>query len=96
MSAAAHSTKVKVKVVPGAATTEVVGWLGDTLKVRVTAPPEKGKANAAVETAVAKALEISISSVRIVVGKKSSRKTIEILGLSNEAVKQKISISGES
>lgn len=90
MSAAAHSTKVKVKVVPGAATTEVVGWLGDTLKVRVTAPPEKGKANAAVETAVAKALEISISSVRIVAGKRSAQKTIQVDGVTKAAIRQKL------
>jgi hypothetical protein len=90
MSAADHSTKVKVKVVPGAATTEVVGWLGDTLKVRVTAPPEKGKANALVEATIANALEVSTSSVRIVAGKRSAQKTIQVDGVTKAAIRQKL------
>ncbi len=45
---------LKVKVVPGASRTQLSGWLGDMLKVRVSAPPEKGKANAAVEALLAR------------------------------------------
>jgi len=41
--------EIRLKVVPGARRSEVVGALGDRLKVRVTAPPEGGKANRAVE-----------------------------------------------
>ena len=33
----------------------MAGWLGDTLKVHVTAPAERGKANAAIETILAEA-----------------------------------------
>ena len=40
--------ELEVKVVPGASRSEVTGWLGDSLKIRVAAPPERGKANAAV------------------------------------------------
>jgi hypothetical protein len=89
MSAATNSTKVKVKVVPGASTTEIVGWLGDALKIRVTAPPEKGKANALVETTIANALKIHTSSVRIVAGKRSAQKTIQVDGLTKAAIRQK-------
>ena len=39
---------IRVKVMPRAAKSEVVGTMTDgTLKVRIAAPPEKGKANAA-------------------------------------------------
>ena len=31
---------LKLKVMPGASRTEVAGWLGDVLKVRVSAQPE--------------------------------------------------------
>lgn len=80
------STTLKLKVVPCASRTEIVGWLGDKLKVRVSAPPEKGKANAAVEAVVAQALNLPTSSVRIIAGISSSQKIIEILGLPRDAV----------
>ncbi|MGI9178416.1 MAG: DUF167 domain-containing protein, partial [Pirellulales bacterium] len=42
------SARLRVKIVPGSSRNEIVGWLGDALKIKVTAPPEKGKANDAV------------------------------------------------
>ncbi len=37
---------IRVKVIPRSAKTEIAGTMADgTLKVRVAAPPEKGKAN---------------------------------------------------
>ncbi len=54
-------TRFKLKVVPGASRSEVTGWLGDRLKVRVCAPSENGKANVAVETLVAQALNLPSS-----------------------------------
>jgi uncharacterized protein len=36
----------RVKVIPRSAKTEIVGTMSDgTLKIRIAAPPEKGKAN---------------------------------------------------
>lgn len=37
--------RLSLKLVPGSSRDEVVGWLGDSLKVKVKAPPEKGRAN---------------------------------------------------
>ena len=66
-------------------------WLGDTLKVRVTAPAERGKANAAIETILAEALGISRASARVVAGKTSPRKIVEITGLSETEVYRRLS-----
>jgi uncharacterized protein YggU (UPF0235/DUF167 family) len=70
-----------VKVVPGASSNSIAGWLGESLRVRVTAAPERGKANAAVESIVADALGLPKSAVRVVSGKTSARKVLAIEGL---------------
>jgi len=70
-----------LKVVPGASRSAIAGWLGDRLKVRVSAPPEQGKANQAVCHTLAKALGVSPRAVEIVAGHTSAEKTVEILGV---------------
>lgn len=74
-------TSLKVKVVPGASRSEIAGWLDDRLKVRVSAAPEKGKANRAVVDLLSKALGISSHKIHISAGSQSPRKTVEIDGL---------------
>ena len=39
--------EIRIKVVPGASRSQIVGPLSDRLKVRIAAPPEGGKANRA-------------------------------------------------
>jgi uncharacterized protein len=60
------------------------------LKVRVCAPPEKGKANAAVEAMVARILNLPAGSVEIVSGTSSQHKVIEIRGLSKDEILKKL------
>ena len=78
--------KLAIKVVPGSSRSCLAGWLGETLKVRVSAPAERGKANAAVEALISEALGISGKCVRVVKGKSSPRKIVEIAGLSESEV----------
>jgi len=75
--------RLQVKVVPGASRDGIAGWLGDSLKVRVKAPAERGKANAAVVRLLAETLEIPADRLRIVAGGSSPRKVVEIDGLSD-------------
>jgi uncharacterized protein (TIGR00251 family) len=70
--------RLELKVVPKSSRAQIDGWLGERLKVRVSAPPERGKANAAVEALIAKTLGIPRSAVRVVAGAASPLKTIEI------------------
>ena len=78
--------RLALKVTPGAPGDAVFGWLGDTLKLRVSAAPERGKANAAVERFLAQTLGIPVTDVRIVAGASSPRKIVEIEGLSEAEV----------
>jgi uncharacterized protein (TIGR00251 family) len=83
--------KLQIKAIPGSSRNCVAGWLGDTLKVRVTAPAERGKANAAIETVLAEALGIPRASARVVAGKTSPRKVVEITGLSETEIYRRLS-----
>jgi uncharacterized protein (TIGR00251 family) len=78
--------KLPIKVVPGSSRDSITGWLGDILKVTVRAPAERGKANAAVEEIIARALAVPKARVRIVSGNTSARKVIEISGLSKPEI----------
>ncbi len=71
-------------MIPGASRTEIAGWLGDSLKIKVAAPPEKGRANQAVIRLLAGKLGVPSQSITVVQGETSQRKTLEIDGLSLE------------
>jgi len=72
--------RLQLKVIPKASRSKVVGWVGNRLKVQVTAAPERGKANDAVVEVLAAALGVSRSKVRIVSGETSPLKTVEVDG----------------
>ena len=84
------SIKLKLKVVPGASKSEIVGWLGDALKVRVAAPPEKGKANAAVAKLLCRKLSLPPGSARIVAGTSSPQKVVELDGLTEAELRDRL------
>lgn len=77
-----------MKVVPGSSRDRIVGWLGDALKIKVTAPPEKGKANERVVELLAGALGIDAADVAIVAGHASPSKVVAIAGLDDDAVRE--------
>ena len=72
----AAGSAFRVKVIPKSSRTEIVGELGDgTLKVRVAAVPEKGKANAELCAFLAK--EIG-AEVEVVSGQTSAMKLVRL------------------
>ena len=74
-----------MRLTPKGGRDAIEGWWTDSagqraLKARVAAPPEDGRANAALIGVLARALDVKPSSVRIVSGAASRLKTIEIDG----------------
>lgn len=69
---------IRVKVKPNAKKDEVKQLESDYFEVRVTAPPEKGKANSRVIELLSKHLKIPKSKIKLKKGEKSREKVFEI------------------
>lgn len=76
--------RLTVRVTPKSSRDEIVGWVGDELRIKVSAAPEDGKANAAVERLVAAVCGLARSRVSVVRGHKARVKQLEIEGVTAE------------
>ena len=85
--ATARGAEFTVNVVPGASRTRVVGVLGRALKVAVAAPPEAGKANAAVAALLASVLGVKKGDVTILSGQTQPLKRVAVVGITPENVR---------
>ena len=85
--------RIALKVQPGARRTEIVGFEDDVLSVRVTAPPERGKANRAVIELLARTLGVPKRNVTISLGAASRRKVALIEGLEEAGVRQALDVA---
>ncbi len=78
------NARIRVRVTPRAARDEIAGWKSDILRVRVTAPPVAGRANAAVEGLLADALGVPKTAVSVVSGARGRDKVVAIAGTSTD------------
>ncbi len=69
---------LSVYVQPGASRTAIVGMHGDALKVRVTAPPQDGRANRAVAALMASRLDVRPKHVAVQQGGTGRRKLLRV------------------
>ncbi|MBZ5631913.1 MAG: DUF167 domain-containing protein [Acidobacteriia bacterium] len=70
---------LRIKVIPRSKKNEVSGEMADgTVKVHVTAPPEKGRANEQVCVVLAAHYKVPVRSVEIVSGHSNPRKLVRI------------------
>ena len=83
----AGRARFAVHVQPRASRSEIAGIHGIALKVRVTAPPADGAANAALIAVLSEAFAAPRTSVRIVAGESSRSKIVEVDGISERAVR---------
>jgi uncharacterized protein len=86
----ANSVIFSVKVVPRSSKTAIAGILGGMLKVKLAAAPEKGKANESLVEFLADTLGVKKNAVSITSGHTSPVKTIQIAGVSTEAILKKL------
>jgi|SRR6516165_8198286 len=74
-------TRIRFRVAPGAARSDVVGRHGAGWKVRVAAAPERGKANDALIVLLADVLPVGRSDVAVVSGLSSRDKIVAVSGI---------------
>lgn len=83
-------TVLRVKIVPGASRSEIVGGMGDRVKIAIAVPAEKGGANRALELLLAEALNLTRRSITIASGATSPEKEVLISGMSPEELRAKL------
>jgi uncharacterized protein (TIGR00251 family) len=84
------SARLRLRVSPGARGTELVGRHGDGWKVRVSAPPEGGRANDAVVDLLADRVGVPRRSVTVVSGHSSREKVVLMDGVEQAETERRL------
>ncbi len=77
-----NNITLKIKVEPRSSRSEIVGPYGDGLKVKLTSPPVKGKANKELIDLLSKELKVPKKDIEIISGQSLKNKIVKIIGLS--------------
>jgi uncharacterized protein (TIGR00251 family) len=85
------STRVRLRVSPGANSAHVVGRHGEAWKVHVAAPPEGGRANEAVVRLLAETLSLRRDAVTLVSGHGARDKIVQLTGLDSTQIERRLS-----
>ena len=91
MSISRNEVKISLRVYPNASRNEVMGFTDGVLRVKVSAPPIKGKANKELVTFLSRLLGVGKSSVNIIKGHTTRNKVVAIDGLSREEIMKRLS-----
>ena len=79
-----------VRVSPGSRRRSIVGAHGSVLKVALTAPPERGKANQELLELLAEVLDVPVRAIRLATGASSRDKRVVIAGLESETIRERL------
>jgi len=90
MDMAQIQTKLMVQVQPNARRNEIVGFDEDILRIKISAPPVKGKANKALIEFLGQVLGIRKRDITVARGETNKRKIVMIDGLSQTQLIQKL------
>jgi len=91
MSDTGGEIRLSLNVYPGAAKNEVVSFTDDLLRIKIAAPPLKGKANRELVAFLSKYLGVGKGNINIIKGHTSRNKIIAINGISQEELRQRLS-----
>jgi uncharacterized protein (TIGR00251 family) len=86
----ARGVLLPVRAQPGARREAIVGEHGGELKVAVSQPPEKGKANERIVEVLCEELSLRRSQIELVAGETSRSKKFVITGVSLEELQQRL------
>ena len=86
----AATCTLAIKVIPNAPRTEIAGWLGEALKIKVHAPALEGRANEALCEFLAEQLGLPKRAVTLLQGEKSRQKVVRITGLTADETKSRL------
>ncbi len=92
----AETTRLRLRVSPGAGGSAVVGRHGDAWKVRVTEAPERGRANEAVLRLLADALALPRTALTLVSGHGAREKTVELSGVGPALIERRLASAVEA
>jgi len=90
MSTSASQTKISLVVYPNAAKNEVAGFAEGVLRVKVSAPPVKGKANKELITFLSQCLGVGKDRLSIIKGHTTRNKVIAVDGLNQEEILKRL------
>ena len=90
-----NATLVRLRVSPGAVRSGIVGRHGDGWKVRVSAAPERGRANDVVLAVLADSLALSRADVRLVSGARDKDKIVEVDGMDRAKVDARLASAAD-
>ncbi len=90
----ATGARIEIRVQPRASRNAISGMRAGILRIRVTAPPVDGQANAAAIALLAQALDLPKSAIRLVRGASSREKTLAVESMSQEEVNQRLNLLG--
>jgi uncharacterized protein (TIGR00251 family) len=82
----------KAAIQPRGAKNEIVGLMGDALKIRLTAPPVEGAANRMCIDFLAKSLKVRKSDVDIVRGKSSRTKHVLVRSATRKKIESLLKV----
>ncbi len=90
MSISGNEAKISLRVYPNASRNEMGGFTDGVLRVKVSAPPIKGKANRELITFLSRLLGVGKGSVNIIKGHTTRNKVVAIDGLSREEIMKRL------